>query len=136
MEYRLASSMPVVPCPGFNGQSCPAQINETVRNEENRRKWRCFRSEAYDMAIQSQVFSTTSQLYILLTSTTYSSTTYKQKAPISMLRHSKAPKHNQLRVTNIREKPEDFFMAILLFRFLWQRFPFRKVYNSLLQHKN
>ena len=34
---------------------------------------------------------------------------HKQKAPIYMLSRSKASKTQQMRVTNIREKPVDFF---------------------------
>ena len=33
---------------------------------------------------------------------------YKRKAPINMLSHRKAPKHNKMRVTNIRIKPVNF----------------------------
>ena len=38
-------------------------------------------------------------------------TMHKQKAPIYMLSHSKAPKHSKFRLTNIQEKPVDFFMV-------------------------
>ena len=46
VSYQDVSSTPVIPRSGLKDQLQHTQINETVRNEETRRKWHCFRSEA------------------------------------------------------------------------------------------
>ena len=63
-----------------------------------------------DLAIQLQVLSVhasqqvnKSIIYVMM---------QKQKAPINMLSRSKAPKAQQIAVTDMREKPVDFFMVL------------------------
>ena len=60
-----------------------------------------FEKWSIDIAIQSQAFSVNKLItYITL---------HKQKTPIYEVSHSKAPKHGKFRLSDVREKPVDFF---------------------------
>ena len=66
------------------------------------------------------------------------------KSTLYLLSHSEAPKNNKLAVTDIREKPEDFFTgtarvptlaSAISNRFLCQSFRSCRIYNFLQKAK-
>ena len=86
--------------------SCDAcKKSKAIWNEENRKQWRIFPKLNIDMATQWQVLSVrslTSQLYMLQC--------INKQHPSTCCFAAKHPKTQQIAVTDMLQKPVDFFL--------------------------